>query len=50
MTELEHQPVLLKEVLEWMEAKPGACIVDGTVGGGGGSGTYDLRNDVAVKP
>lgn len=35
MTELEHQPVLLKEVLEWMEAKPGACIVDGTVGGGG---------------
>lgn len=35
MTELEHQPVLLKEVLEWMEVKPGACIVDGTVGGGG---------------
>jgi len=30
-----HQPVLLKEVLEWMDVKPGACIVDGTVGGGG---------------
>lgn len=30
-----HQPVLLKEVLEWMDVKPGACFVDGTVGGGG---------------
>ncbi len=32
---LTHKPVLLNEVIEWMSLKPGACIVDGTVGGGG---------------
>ncbi len=30
-----HLPVLLNEVMEWMNLKPGDCIVDGTVGGGG---------------
>ena len=32
---LQHKPVLLNEVMEWMNLKPGACMVDGTVGGGG---------------
>lgn len=35
MSELVHKPVLLKEVVEWMNVKPGVCYVDGTVGGGG---------------
>ncbi len=32
-----HQPVLLQEVLQWLSPKPGAVIVDGTLGGGGHS-------------
>jgi 16S rRNA (cytosine1402-N4)-methyltransferase len=30
-----HQPVLLRESLAWLEARPGSVIVDGTLGGGG---------------
>jgi 16S rRNA (cytosine1402-N4)-methyltransferase len=30
-----HVPVLLDEVVEWLQPRPGATIVDGTVGGGG---------------
>lgn len=30
-----HRPVMLAEVLHWLAPKPGAVIVDGTVGGGG---------------
>lgn len=30
-----HVPVLLGEVLHWLDPKPGAVIVDGTLGGGG---------------
>lgn len=32
---ISHIPVLLKEVIEWMDLKPGDVVVDGTVGGGG---------------
>ncbi len=35
MTTVIHKPVLLKEVVEWMNIQPKACYVDGTVGGGG---------------
>src|SRR6266705_1654705 len=30
-----HRPVLAKEVVELLEAKPGSLVVDGTCGGGG---------------
>lgn len=30
-----HIPVLLDEVVQWLEPRPGAVIVDGTLGGGG---------------
>jgi 16S rRNA (cytosine1402-N4)-methyltransferase len=30
-----HRPVLLEEVIAWMAPKPGAVLVDGTVGAGG---------------
>lgn len=30
-----HVPVLVDEVLQWLEPQPGEIIVDGTVGGGG---------------
>lgn len=30
-----HQPVLLQEVLQWMDPIPGGIYVDGTLGGGG---------------
>jgi len=30
-----HRPVLLAEVLQWLDPQPGQVIVDGTVGGGG---------------
>src|SRR3954466_12673116 len=30
-----HVPVLAREVLEWLDPRPGQIIVDGTLGGGG---------------
>lgn len=30
-----HQPVLLKEVIEWLQPSPGNCFVDATLGFGG---------------
>ncbi|MDB5096918.1 MAG: S-adenosyl-methyltransferase MraW [Cyanobacteria bacterium RYN_339] len=32
-----HQPVLLEEVLAWLDPRPGQVLLDGTVGGGGHS-------------
>ena len=32
-----HTPVLLNEVLEFLDPKPGQTIIDGTLGGGGHS-------------
>ena len=32
-----HEPVLLKEVLEWIQPVPGGVYCDGTLGGGGHS-------------
>ncbi|HCM42873.1 MAG TPA: 16S rRNA (cytosine(1402)-N(4))-methyltransferase [Candidatus Omnitrophica bacterium] len=32
---MPHKPVLLDEVLRYLELKPGAVVVDGTLGGGG---------------
>lgn len=36
--EFIHEPVLLHEVLEWMDVKPDGVYCDGTLGGGGHSG------------
>lgn len=36
--EFIHEPVLLSEVLEWMDVKPDGVYCDGTLGGGGHSG------------
>ena len=36
--EFIHEPVLLQEVLEWMDVKPDGVYCDGTLGGGGHSG------------
>ena len=33
--EFIHEPVLLQEVLEWMDVKPDGVYCDGTLGGGG---------------
>jgi 16S rRNA (cytosine1402-N4)-methyltransferase len=35
--ELRHEPVMLAEVLYWLDPQPGDVIVDGTLGGGGHS-------------
>ena len=35
--EFKHEPVLLKEVLEWLNPAPGGVFADGTLGGGGHS-------------
>ncbi len=32
---MEHHPVLLKEVVDFLNIKPDGCYVDGTLGGGG---------------
>jgi len=31
----KHQPALLDEALDWLALRPGAVVVDGTLGGGG---------------
>ena len=36
--EFKHEPVLLYEVLEWMNVQPDGVYCDGTLGGGGHSG------------
>ena len=35
--EFRHEPVLLKEVLQWMNVRPDGVYCDGTLGGGGHS-------------
>jgi 16S rRNA (cytosine1402-N4)-methyltransferase len=35
VTKFQHCPVLLNEVLHYLNLAPGACVVDGTLGGGG---------------
>jgi len=35
MTEYQHQPVLLKEALEYLQVKPGRIYLDATLGDGG---------------
>jgi 16S rRNA (cytosine1402-N4)-methyltransferase len=32
---VRHVPVLLDEVIQWLDPRPGAVLVDGTLGGGG---------------
>lgn len=34
----QHEPVMLKEVLQWMSVRPDGVYCDGTLGGGGHSG------------
>ena len=36
--EFVHEPVLLSEVLQWMDVREGGVYADGTLGGGGHSG------------
>lgn len=35
MERSQHVPVMLDEVLEFLQPRPGGCYIDGTVGGGG---------------
>lgn len=35
--EFKHEPVLLQEVLQWLDPAPGGIFADGTLGGGGHS-------------
>ena len=37
MTQFHHEPVLLREVLEWMDVRKDGVYCDGTLGGGGHS-------------
>ena len=38
MSEFVHEPVLLREVIDWIAPAPGGVYCDGTLGGGGHSG------------
>ncbi|MGH7639854.1 MAG: 16S rRNA (cytosine(1402)-N(4))-methyltransferase RsmH [Candidatus Dormibacteria bacterium] len=38
-----HQPVMLEEVLRWLEPKPGQVVVDATLGGGGMAAAFLTR-------
>ncbi|MEO6811231.1 MAG: 16S rRNA (cytosine(1402)-N(4))-methyltransferase, partial [Isosphaeraceae bacterium] len=38
-----HRPVLLDEVLDWLAPRPGAVVVDGTVGAGGHAAALALK-------
>jgi 16S rRNA (cytosine1402-N4)-methyltransferase len=38
-----HVPVLVDEVLQWLDPQPGQTIVDGTLGGGGHSALLSAR-------
>ena len=44
--ESSHEPVLLKEVLEYLDPKPGEFVIDGTLDGGGHSAAILER----IKP
>ncbi len=35
MSDFSHQPVLLEEVLKYLDPQPGETVIDGTLGGGG---------------
>jgi len=39
-TIFEHKPVLLNECLELLQARPGATVLDGTLGGGGHASAF----------
>ena len=45
-----HVPVMLEEILQWLDPRPGRLIVDGTLGGGGHTGALAQRvgNDGCV--
>ena len=59
--EFRHEPVMLSEVLQWMDVRPNGVYCDGTLGGGGHSeailkasgGTARLygidRDEIAIK-
>jgi 16S rRNA (cytosine1402-N4)-methyltransferase len=38
-----HTPVLLKEILEWLDPQPGKTFLDGTAGGGGHTRAFAER-------
>ena len=57
--EFYHVPVMLSEVLEWLDPKPGGIYADGTLGGGGhseailrlageGASLYGIDRDTAA--
>jgi 16S rRNA (cytosine1402-N4)-methyltransferase len=39
-TTFEHKPVLLNECLDLLQARPGASVLDGTLGGGGHASAF----------
>jgi 16S rRNA (cytosine1402-N4)-methyltransferase len=45
-----HTPVLLEEVLEWLEIKPGGVYVDATLGAGGHSAAIAQRLLSVARP
>ena len=40
-----HEPVLLQEVLQWMNVREGGVYADGTLGGGGHRGAAGATVD-----